>query len=337
MKPARSGTTGLRIATSSAVEASAVLPDDVFDDAMEDTTSDVDSLFDDPADVHDVSNASIRPIPTTRLAPSKSVRGLGRVAQRTAPPIPGLYFDPSVDIPCSIADQLLQQCKTLWFRDESTNQIMLFGRAHDPSPTFSSASPQSTTSGLPPFLTSLLSDLADLLRPTLPPDIHRLLFPPPSEPSRARQAIINLYRPGEGITPHVDLPRRFGDGIIGVSLGSGCVMNFRRATAQEEQGGYGLVGGVNTDTDDEDNVDNDGKRSRWDIYLPSRSVLVMTGDARKRWTHGIEGTAEDLVGCESEGSSDNGVAEVIPRSERLSITFRWLLPGAEVVGGSEMV
>ncbi|KXZ48036.1 hypothetical protein GPECTOR_31g400 [Gonium pectorale] len=41
------------------------------------------------------------------------------------------------------------------------------------------------------------------------------------------QAILNLYRPGEGITPHVDLAR-FQDGIVGASLGGPVVMHFTK-------------------------------------------------------------------------------------------------------------
>ncbi len=36
---------------------------------------------------------------------------------------------------------------------------------------------------------------------------------------RAYRAIINLYRPGESIVPHVSQLRRFRYGIVGVSLG----------------------------------------------------------------------------------------------------------------------
>ncbi|EIM88002.1 uncharacterized protein STEHIDRAFT_25240, partial [Stereum hirsutum FP-91666 SS1] len=219
---------------------------------------------------------------------------------RTAPPIPGLFFDPYIQLPIGLADQVLHQCKTTYFQNPSTNQIMLFGRATDPSSPDASTKP--SNSGMPPFLHSLFLHLEELLRPSLPSDIHKLLFPPSSEPSRARQAIINLYRPGEGITPHVDLLGRFGDGIIGVSLGSGC----------------------------------DGERKRWGLYLPVRSVLVMSGDARYRWTHGIEKKEEDFVERESGVGLDEiprRVAEYISRGERLSITFRWLLPGAEIVGG----
>jgi hypothetical protein len=76
------------------------------------------------------------------------------------------------------------------------------------------------------FLNSLLEELAGILRPHIPLSTYNLLFP--SGSYQSRQAILNRYEPGEGITPHVDLLKRFGDGIIGVSLGAGCVMDFQR-------------------------------------------------------------------------------------------------------------
>lgn len=300
------------------------------DDAEDDVASERDSLFDSPVD-----NESMAP-PATGANPTCSPNHDNTIpaACRTAPPIPGLFFDPYVQLRTELANQVLHQCKTTYFQNPATNQIMLFGRATDPSSHESSTEP--SNSGMPPFLHSLLLHLEDLLHPSLPSDIHKLLFPPSSEPARARQAIINLYSPGEGITPHVDLLGRFGDGIIGVSLGSGCVMDFRRASTTEEKGGYGA--GQDIDARDDGYWDEDGKRKRWGLYLPVRSVLVMSGDARYRWTHGIEKKEEDFVEYEPTAGLDEiskGVAEYITRGERLSITFRWLLPGAEVVGGSD--
>ncbi|GFR46236.1 hypothetical protein Agub_g7781 [Astrephomene gubernaculifera] len=55
------------------------------------------------------------------------------------------------------------------------------------------------------------------------------------------QAIVNLYRPGEGITPHVDLAR-FQDGIVGVSVGGPAVMHFSRcAPPASGQGTAGVM------------------------------------------------------------------------------------------------
>ncbi|KAJ7239982.1 hypothetical protein B0H12DRAFT_1135462 [Mycena haematopus] len=212
-----------------------------------------------------------------------------------APAIPGLFFTPSLLLPLQLADEVTHFCLDNYFNQPGVNQIMLFGVA-------SSSDAAAPMSGLPPALITLLSAVSSLLEPSLPTEIHALLFSP--NPTRARQAILNLYHPGEGIIPHVDLLRRFGDGIVGVSLGSSCVMEFARV----------------------DKAADDASPLR--LFLPERSVIVLSGDARYAWTHGIENRTTDLVG-------DADAQKIVQRGVRLSITFRWLLPGADVVGQDE--
>ncbi|KAG2143630.1 hypothetical protein DEU56DRAFT_870476 [Suillus clintonianus] len=235
-----------------------------------------------------------------------------QIAMRTVPPIPGLFV-PSIRLPLELANDIVQQCMSLYFDGRGINQIMLFGRT-------SSEHGENMGSGLPTFLITLLHRLADLLRDHLPEQVHGMLFPPKDAPQRARQAILNLYHPGEGISPHVDLLKRFDDGIIGVSFGSGCVMSFERVKSQEAM----LFG--------EDGEDRPLDRNRWDLYLEERSVLILSEDARYNWTHGIDGRPEDFV---SGGIDGQGEPEWIERGTRLSITFRWLLPGADIVGGPD--
>ncbi|GIL48411.1 hypothetical protein Vafri_4560 [Volvox africanus] len=83
---------------------------------------------------------------------------------------------------------------------------------------------------LPPWALNLISllPLGDLL----PPDLAA------REPS-FDQAIVNLYRPGEGIAPHVDLAR-FQDGIVGVSIGGPVVMHFTRCGPRVSRGGHNI-------------------------------------------------------------------------------------------------
>ncbi|KAI0774679.1 hypothetical protein BD413DRAFT_432346, partial [Trametes elegans] len=231
-------------------------------------------------------------------------------ARRTAPPIPGLFYDPSILLPEVLGDELMWTCIRTFFRDGAANQVMLFERA--PNSDQPSADTPST-SRLPSCLTTLLSMLDGMLRPAVPPETHELIFSPSpashTGPPRARQAIINLYWPGEGISPHVDLLSRYGDGIIGVSLGSGCAMQFARSPSTD---------------DDEPSVVGD----ECALYLPKGSVLVMTEEARYRWTHGIEKRFDDLV----EDAPGSAAGVLLARDVRLSITFRWLLPEADVVG-----
>ncbi|KAG0697289.1 hypothetical protein DFH29DRAFT_984307 [Suillus ampliporus] len=205
-------------------------------------------------------------------------------AMRTAPPIPGLFVPP-IRLPLELANDIVQQCMRLYFDGRDTNQIMLFGRT-------TSEHDGNMGSGLPTFLITLLHRLAELLRDHLPEQVHEMLFPPKDAPPRARQAILNLYHPGEGISPHVDLLKRFDDGIIGVSFGSG----------QEER----LIG--------EHEEDGPLDRNRWDLYLEERSVLVLSEDARYNWTHGIDGRLKDFV---SSGIDEQGEPEWIERGDEI--------------------
>ncbi|KAJ1980411.1 hypothetical protein H4R35_001134 [Dimargaris xerosporica] len=99
------------------------------------------------------------------------------------------------------------------------------------------------------------------------------------------QLIGNMYQPGEGIRPHVDLAR-FDDGIGIVSLASHCTMVFAPADPVSTQPPVTLV-------------------------LEPGDILAMTGDARYAWTHAIPGQAVDMV----EGQPRY-------RSTRISLTLR---------------
>lgn len=266
-----------------------------------------DSLFEEPAIIQVTGGSELTP------------------ALRTAPPIQGLYFTPTLRLPEEVADAVMRFCLDTYFQAPGVNQVMLFGRfsATHSNPndvtdgldvSSSLSSPSNHAPGLPTILLQLLSTLDAMLFPFLPPQTHELLFPHIEK--QARQVILNLYDPGEGISPHVDLLRRFGDGIVGVSLGSGCIMQFANA---------------NVSCDEQTLPSRANDRKQWDLYLPERSVVVLSEDARYRWTHGIGKCTEDYVavaGSDLEGST----GQWIQRDVRLSITFRWLLPGADVVG-----
>jgi len=272
-------------------------------------SSDVDSLFDELES--DDAPAEI--------APEKSSPGqLDLVpASLTAPPVKGLFFPSSVRIPDDTADEVLQYCMQTYFSQPHVNQVMLFGRAPSIAPSSSSSGP----GGIPTVLLSLLSQLSALLLPILPPHTHAILFP--VTPTMARQVIVNLYRPGEGISAHVDLLQRYGDGIVGVSLGSGCVMRFCKV----------LTEGTSSQVES-----GDSKKDAWDLFLDRNSVLVLSEDARYHWTHEIGSRTEDYVSY-GDGDDDDEArrgGRWIKRGLRISVTFRWLLPGADVVGTKEI-
>jgi alkylated DNA repair dioxygenase AlkB len=97
------------------------------------------------------------------------------------------------------------------------------------------------------------------------------------------QLIINEYTPGQGISFHVDCRPCFDDTIFSVSLGSPCIMTMRR------------VGGLDAG----------------DIVLEPGDVLMMSGEARYDWQHGIASRKTDKV-----------PGGVIKRGRRVSLTFR---------------
>jgi len=307
-----------------------------------DPQSDSDSLFDADSLLDDVSSPGSISLDdtaaTSELLKSSCMailRDADVPAQRTAPPIPGLFFDPALLLPEDLAEDVMWTCIRTYFQHSGADQVMLFERTPpDPlSLPSEEASPVSAGSGLPPILLTLLATLASLLEPLLPASTHALLFPPPSSaPTLARQAILNLYWPGDGITPHVDLLDRYGDGIIGVSFGSGCVMRFDKLRGAELAEDVGAA----VDVYEPGKGSAEG-RDRWDLYLPARSVVVMSADARYRWTHGIEKRMDDLVDDPPESLDTGRCCQSLPRGVRLSVTFRWLLPGADVVGEPEPV
>ena len=103
-------------------------------------------------------------------------------------------------------------------------------------------------------------------------------------PAQADQVIINEYLPGQGISPHIDCEPCFGDVIVSLSLGSSCIMDF---------------------TKDREHVS---------VMLEPGSLLVITGEARYDWKHGIAARREDVM---------NGVRH--PRGRRLSVTLRTVI------------
>lgn len=111
------------------------------------------------------------------------------------------------------------------------------------------------------------------------------------------QMHVNKYFSGGGIPPHVDCHSAFSDCVVSVSLQSPIVMEFRE---------YGKL----TDIGYPDKM-----IQQQNIVLPARSAVVLTGAARYKWTHGIATRRHDCI---------NG--RMIPRNERVSLTFRKVLP-----------
>lgn len=100
------------------------------------------------------------------------------------------------------------------------------------------------------------------------------------------QVLINEYLPGQGIAAHTDRPA-FGGVVASLSLGSACVMTLERPpTARKEA-----------------------------FLLERCSLLVLGGEARYEWQHGIAPRKTDHI---------HGMR--IGRGRRVSVTFRTVLP-----------
>lgn len=173
------------------------------------------------------------------------------------------------------------------------------GGCRDQAMLFSAPPPAPCS--LPEHIQALDSALLQLLEPLIPSDVLNVALRQPL----ARQAILNLYPPGQGISPHVDLPRRYADGIVGVSLTGGCVLTLSRADSAMRETGYGSSEG-----------------ERYDVYLPPRSIYVLSGESRWNWAHGIEGREADTV------ADEDGRTVTLPRDMRVSVTLRWMKEGA---------
>ncbi len=99
-------------------------------------------------------------------------------------------------------------------------------------------------------------------------------------PEVADQVIVNEYLPGQGIASHIDCEPCFKDTIVSLSLGSDCVMNF---------------------------TNKFDKTQKIPVWLAPRSLIVLSGEARYDWLHGIPARKSD---------------EKHKRQRRVSLTFR---------------
>ena len=103
-------------------------------------------------------------------------------------------------------------------------------------------------------------------------------------PEVADQVIVNEYLPGQGIASHIDCEPCFEDTIVSLSLGSGCIMDFTNKFDKSE------------------------KIPAW---LEPRSLVVLRGEARHEWLHGI-----------AARKSDEWDDQKHERQRRVSLTFR---------------
>lgn len=77
------------------------------------------------------------------------------------------------------------------------------------------------------------------------------------------QMIINEYKPGQGISPHIDSVLSFENGIVSLSLGSPVVMEFTKDSTSIE------------------------------TILERKSIIALHDDARYKWKHSIPARKSD--------------------------------------------
>ncbi|KAJ0989799.1 hypothetical protein J5N97_008155 [Dioscorea zingiberensis] len=129
------------------------------------------------------------------------------------------------------------------------------------------------------------------------------LFPGPDE-NKCRlmdQLTVNEYPPGVGLSPHIDTHSAFDELIFSLSIAGPCIMEFRKYP----QGTRYPLGGSVVDMEEDNFI-------RKAIFLPPRSMLLMSGEGRYAWHHYIPHHKIDIV-----------KGQTIKRSSRrVSFTFR---------------
>lgn len=90
---------------------------------------------------------------------------------------------------------------------------------------------------------------------------------------------VNEYPPGVGLSPHIDTHSAFEGSIFSLSLAGPCIMEFRKYTD-----GDWRSKSLDSEVENSDCSSNFLKRA---IYLPPRSILLLSGEARYAWHHYI--------------------------------------------------
>lgn len=180
------------------------------------------------------------------------------------PSIPGLTYIPEYINPQQEAELIYIIDAWPWIT-ELKRRVQHYGWRYDYKAR--SVAPESRLGPLPEWLMPYCDQLCT-----------DGFFPQPPD-----QVIVNEYRPGQGIAPHIDCVPCFTDTIASLSLGSTCVMEF-----------------THTETG-----------QKIPMPLETRSLVVLTGDARYRWQHAIP-----------HRKTDRHHDAIFPRGRRLSLTFR---------------
>lgn len=192
----------------------------------------------------------------------------------TGPPtaviaVPGLHYLPSWLDPDSHHD-LLDRIDAAGWSTELRRRVQHYGHRYDYGRRSVTGTGRAAAPAIPEWAATLAARL------------HREgHFDRPAD-----QVIVNEYRPGQGISAHVDCVPCFGPAVAAISLGGACTMDFSSP---------------------------DGA-SRSELWLEPGSLCVQTGPARYEWRHAISARKSDLR-----------AGQRVPRARRVSVTFRTVL------------
>ncbi|PSS09197.1 hypothetical protein M430DRAFT_37236 [Amorphotheca resinae ATCC 22711] len=155
----------------------------------------------------------------------------------------------------------------------------------------------------------------------LPTYITDLLPRLPIQDYLPDQATVQYYPPGTGIPPHVDTHSAFREALYSLSLGSTVPMTFKRCGITEARRmrnpKRSLLKSTGTPETPMGNTSppkapiEETNVESWELFIPPRSLLLMTGPSRYGFTHGIRGRKFD---------QQNG--QIVARKGRYSITMR---------------
>lgn len=169
--------------------------------------------------------------------------------------IPGLYIIPNVFTDaqgCEIIDQIRKD-------DGEKHECSQIHKALEFGWKFIPATSQKTKDDYLGEFPMWLNKVWDIAYSSIESEIDE--FPKDVVPDHV---LLNEYVSNDGCRPHTDDVKFWNNWVVGVSFGSGCIIQFTEKYVV-------------------------------DVYVPKNSVYVMINDARYKWTHGIPFADHDLV------------------------------------------
>ncbi|KAK1305231.1 hypothetical protein QJS10_CPB11g00027 [Acorus calamus] len=129
-----------------------------------------------------------------------------------------------------------------------------------------------------------------------------------SERKIINQLTVNEYPPGVGLSPHIDTHSAFDEYIFSLSLAGPCIMEFRKYS----KGTWRSMSATSSNLEAE-NSGNDSNHIKKAIFLPPRSMLLMSGEARYAWHHYIPHHKVDKVGDDLIQRAQRRVSFTFPK------------------------